>query len=346
MDKSPDAFRTISEVADMLDTPAHVLRFWESRFAQVRPVKRAGGRRYYRPTDVALLAGIRALLHDQGVTIRGVQKILRERGVRQVAQIGTAVLLGAPVPHLAVPDEDRVDEGAEDAAAPAPPAPAPPAPTVRRPPLEGGAVIHDLFARVAPTPPAGVAPRAAPTQAVTPTEAADADTHAKAVADPKTPPPAKEPLETGVAEPGLPAAQPLEAVSPRSERSDADLTDAGPADKGPAAAEPAAPETADTASTEDASPVPADAAPPDATPPDTASAAAAPAAAAARPPEPPPAPSPPAPSPPAPSPTEVARAPLAVRLRALPPGALADRAEAVGALAARLAALRARIAGG
>lgn len=87
MEKSPDAFRTISEVADLLDVPAHVLRFWESRFPQVRPVKRAGGRRYYRPTDVALLGGIRLLLHDQGLTIRGVQKILREQGVRHVCAL-------------------------------------------------------------------------------------------------------------------------------------------------------------------------------------------------------------------------------------------------------------------
>ena len=85
MDKAPDAFRTISEVADHLDTPAHVLRFWESRFPQIRPVKRAGGRRYYRPADVALLTGIKRLLHDEGLTIRGVQKILREQGVRHVA---------------------------------------------------------------------------------------------------------------------------------------------------------------------------------------------------------------------------------------------------------------------
>lgn len=88
MDKSPDAFRTISEVADHLETPAHVLRFWESRFPQVRPVKRAGGRRYYRPGDVALLAGIKRLLHDDGMTIRGVQKILREQGIRHVAALG------------------------------------------------------------------------------------------------------------------------------------------------------------------------------------------------------------------------------------------------------------------
>ncbi len=92
MDKSPDAFRTISEVADHLETPAHVLRFWESRFPQIRPVKRAGGRRYYRPTDVALLTGIKRLLHDEGLTIRGVQKILREQGVRHVAGLSGIVL--------------------------------------------------------------------------------------------------------------------------------------------------------------------------------------------------------------------------------------------------------------
>lgn len=95
MDKSPDAFRTISEVADVLGTPAHVLRFWESRFSQIKPVKRAGGRRYYRPTDVALLAGIKRLLHDEGLTIRGVQKILRDQGVRHVAGLSDdSVLLG------------------------------------------------------------------------------------------------------------------------------------------------------------------------------------------------------------------------------------------------------------
>lgn len=85
MDKSPEAFRTISEVATLLETPAHVLRFWESRFPQIRPVKRAGGRRYYRPNDVALLTGIKYLLHAEGMTIRGVQKVLRDHGVRHVA---------------------------------------------------------------------------------------------------------------------------------------------------------------------------------------------------------------------------------------------------------------------
>ncbi len=88
MTKSADAFRTISEVAEWLDTPTHVLRFWESKFSQVKPVKRAGGRRYYRPSDMELLAGIKKLLHEDGVTIRGVQKILREQGVRHVVAVG------------------------------------------------------------------------------------------------------------------------------------------------------------------------------------------------------------------------------------------------------------------
>lgn len=84
MDKAPEAFRTISEVADELEVPKHVLRFWEAKFAQLKPMKRGGGRRYYRPEDVALLRGIRFLLYDDGYTIRGVQKILREHGPRYV----------------------------------------------------------------------------------------------------------------------------------------------------------------------------------------------------------------------------------------------------------------------
>lgn len=86
--KSPEAFRTISEVAEMLDVPQHVLRFWESRFAHIKPIKRAGGRRFYRPEDVDLLRGIRALLYHEGYTIKGVQKILREKGVRYAAEVG------------------------------------------------------------------------------------------------------------------------------------------------------------------------------------------------------------------------------------------------------------------
>jgi len=85
MEKSPDAFRTISEVADWLGVQAHVLRFWESKFTQVKPVKRAGGRRYYRPSDMRLLGGIKQLLHEDGLTIKGVQKALREQGVTQIS---------------------------------------------------------------------------------------------------------------------------------------------------------------------------------------------------------------------------------------------------------------------
>lgn len=91
MAKSPDAFRTISEVSEWLDTPAHVLRFWESRFTQVKPVKRAGGRRYYRPNDMMLLGGIKQLLHGDGVTIRGVQKILREQGIKHVSGLSPSL---------------------------------------------------------------------------------------------------------------------------------------------------------------------------------------------------------------------------------------------------------------
>jgi DNA-binding transcriptional MerR regulator len=115
MDKSPDAFRTISEVAEHLDTPAHVLRFWESRFAQIKPVKRAGGRRYYRPSDVALLTGIKRLLHEEGLTIRGVQKILRDHGVRHVAGLSDESVTLADA-GLAVPapaPEEAVEEVAE-----------------------------------------------------------------------------------------------------------------------------------------------------------------------------------------------------------------------------------------
>src|SRR3954467_9478446 len=88
IDKSPDAFRTISEVADDLDLPQHVLRFWETRFSQIKPMKRGGGRRYYRPEDVELLRGIRLLLYSEGFTIRGVQRLLKEKGVGFVVGVG------------------------------------------------------------------------------------------------------------------------------------------------------------------------------------------------------------------------------------------------------------------
>ena len=88
MEKAPDAFRTISEVAVDLDVPQHVLRFWESRFREIKPMKRGGGRRYYRPDDVSLLRGIRHLLYGEGYTIRGVQRIIREQGIKFVQAAG------------------------------------------------------------------------------------------------------------------------------------------------------------------------------------------------------------------------------------------------------------------
>jgi DNA-binding transcriptional MerR regulator len=96
MSKAAEAFRTISEVAGELDVQKHVLRFWEARFPQVRPMKRGGGRRYYRPEDMELLRGIRHLLHAEGYTIKGVQKILREQGIDHVKQYGRA-----PAPEAA-----------------------------------------------------------------------------------------------------------------------------------------------------------------------------------------------------------------------------------------------------
>jgi DNA-binding transcriptional MerR regulator len=124
LDKAPEAFRTISEVADELDVPQHVLRFWESRFSQIKPMKRGGGRRYYRPEDVDLLRGIRHLLYGEGYTIRGVQRILREDGPKFVQSVWKA---GAPQPAraggeeeagddlVAAPDATAADDGDEQA---------------------------------------------------------------------------------------------------------------------------------------------------------------------------------------------------------------------------------------
>ena len=115
MDKAPDAFRTISEVAAELDVPQHVLRFWESRFREIKPMKRGGGRRYYRPEDLDLLRGIRHLLYGEGYTIRGVQRLLREQGVRFVQNVWQP---GAPQPVHQPAEEDEVAEpppAAEDA---------------------------------------------------------------------------------------------------------------------------------------------------------------------------------------------------------------------------------------
>ena len=105
--KSPDAFRTISEVAEDLDLPQHVLRFWETRFTQIKPMKRGGGRRYYRPDDIELLKGIRILLYDQGYTIKGVQKLLKQNGNKFVIAIGSGDLAAVEALSASMADETQ-----------------------------------------------------------------------------------------------------------------------------------------------------------------------------------------------------------------------------------------------
>ncbi len=125
MEKTVEAFRTIGEVADELDLPQHVLRFWETKFTQIRPVKRAGGRRYYRPDDIRLVAAIRVLLYSEGYTIKGVQRILKEQGVRAVIDASAAGRSAAPASVLAptsVAPTGVAPAGATLAAAAAPPA--------------------------------------------------------------------------------------------------------------------------------------------------------------------------------------------------------------------------------
>jgi DNA-binding transcriptional MerR regulator len=110
LDKAPEAFRIISEVAEDLNVPQHVLRFWESRFPQIKPMKRGGGRRYYRPDDIDLLRGIRHLLYGEGYTIRGVQRILREQGISFVQSVWQE---GAPQPEREGVDAAYEGEAAE-----------------------------------------------------------------------------------------------------------------------------------------------------------------------------------------------------------------------------------------
>jgi DNA-binding transcriptional MerR regulator len=134
MEKSPEAFRTISEVADSMDLPQHVLRFWETRFPQIRPLKRAGGRRYYRPDDVERLRLIKRLLYDEGYTIKGVQRLFKEQGVQ-------ALTSGAVEPRLAFGAAEM--ERGPDLPAPALPEGAAPEPAE---PLAGTPGVGDLVA--------------------------------------------------------------------------------------------------------------------------------------------------------------------------------------------------------
>jgi DNA-binding transcriptional MerR regulator len=106
--KGPEAFRTISEAADELHVPQHVLRFWETKFAFIRPMKRAGGRRFYRPSDIAVLRGVRRLLHDEGYTIKGVQRLHREEGLgRLVGETSGEGPPAAPKSQAPAPKADR-----------------------------------------------------------------------------------------------------------------------------------------------------------------------------------------------------------------------------------------------
>ena len=126
MDKAPDAFRTISEAAEELQVPQHVLRFWETRFNQLKPMKRGGGRRYYRPDDMELLRSIRHLLYGEGYTIRGVQRLLKQHGVKAVAQLRPGETLGNPAAVGAADnlhaddDVEAMDAAAAEAGEPAP----------------------------------------------------------------------------------------------------------------------------------------------------------------------------------------------------------------------------------
>lgn len=158
--KSPQAFRTIREVADWLGVEAHVLRFWESKFSQIKPVKRAGGRRYYRPADMRLVGGIKVLLHDQGLTIRGVQKMIREDGLSHVSALSPAL-------EEDLLDGEVIEAVASDAAPDAPEAAAPP---------ETATGFFDIDAMAGTDRPAPEAPPAddgapgAPVSAITPAD--------------------------------------------------------------------------------------------------------------------------------------------------------------------------------
>lgn len=114
--KSSEAFRTISEAASELDVPQHVLRHWEEVFGQIRPMRRAGGRRYYRPLDIDVLRGVRVLLYDQRFTTRGVQKIFKENGVKYIAELGRLAAAGQPIEVRPIVEDMSADKNAEDPA--------------------------------------------------------------------------------------------------------------------------------------------------------------------------------------------------------------------------------------
>jgi DNA-binding transcriptional MerR regulator len=237
MSKSPDAFRTISEVADWLGIQAHVLRFWESKFTQIKPIKRAGGRRYYRPADMLLLGGIKRMLHEDGLTIKGVQKVLREEGMNYVAA------LSAPLDELGHSDETEDASDTVDMA------------TLAVEPVKPESVVLP-FESARPT---ETAPEAAPQE--TPPEKNALPQDAAPVAKPETPatdtPPDSEPVrapdtsESEVKNTEQPVEkEPLNTGSATETKLDAasDIAPQAPADVSPA---PAAvtPEPAQAAAT-------------------------------------------------------------------------------------------------
>ena len=230
MSKSPDAFRTISEVAEWLDVPAHVLRFWESKFTQVKPVKRAGGRRYYRPTDMLLLGGIQNLLHDKGLSIKDAQALLREEGIQHVQSLSKP-LDGEEEdesPIEAKPASKWVDPAAAE-----PESEKPRRPVVDREPLSEEEHAPRKVAPPAPPPYPVGPPKAAPTPAAPGADAPQADVAPSASVE--TPLPASDTanapastsheLKTPAPESPAPAAAALQAsedVAPTGPVSDDD----------------------------------------------------------------------------------------------------------------------------
>lgn len=200
MSKSPQAFRTIREVADWLGVAAHVLRFWESKFPQIKPVKRAGGRRYYRPSDMELVGGIKVLLHDQGLTIRGVQKLIRTEGVAHVAALSPPLGISddaAEADALAAAlDEDRAGARA------------------RRDAIEDAEIVAQPREAAVPEPEARPEPEPA-MEEPEPEPSAEAESEPEAAA---APPPGSAPISEPVSEPETagPESQPAEPELPLS----------------------------------------------------------------------------------------------------------------------------------
>ncbi|MFC6643038.1 MULTISPECIES: MerR family transcriptional regulator [Sulfitobacter] len=276
MVKSPDAFRTISEVADWLGIQAHVLRFWESKFTQVKPIKRAGGRRYYRPADMLLLGGIKKLLHDDGLTIKGVQKILREEGMTHVSSLSApldeldfAEPRPAPKPDIirpetgvvlnfggaksdAVPEADVSDEDAEEAE---------PAADLG----ENALPVEEpaSAAEAAPVEEAPKAPEAAPVAVPRRSPVPPADDHPRATPDPLAPSDSATPDAPQLDEPAADAAvEPAPAMSVPSKPEPSEPEPASNASLPDFLKRPLAPEPEQaTEAAPDPAPEPAEAAP-------------------------------------------------------------------------------------